>query len=48
MEKNAKNTNIPIENIVSEMLNTEPNAERNKRVRVILSKEDCEFAIFLF
>jgi hypothetical protein len=48
MEKKAKNTNIPIENMVSEILKTDPTDETNSRVRVILSKEGLEFAIFLF
>ena len=42
MEKNAKKTNIPIKNMVSAMLKTAPTAEKRSRVRVILSKEDCD------
>jgi len=47
MEKKAKNTNIPMENMVSAMLKIEPTAEKNSRVRVILSSEGCDFAMVL-
>jgi len=48
MEKKAKNTNVPIKNMVSAMLIIEPTAEKNSRVRVILSNEDCDVDIVLF
>ena len=37
-----------MKNIVSAILNTEPAAEKNSRVRVILFSEDCDAFMVLF